>query len=98
MEKEITNNELMEFLVENMATKGDLAQMRSEMATKDDIVGVSSRIDSLELRVDAGFRMVSEEIKETNERIDRLDRRTSEDVGAVIKDLFKVKQQLNLNA
>ena len=87
MEKETTINELMEFLAENMVTKKEA----EKFATKDDV-------ESLRTEMTAGFRMVREEIKETNEKIDSLDKRTSEDVAAVMKDVFNIKQKLSFNS
>lgn len=83
MEKEITTNELMEFLQEHMVTKGDI----KNMATKADI-------ESLETKMDAGFRMISEELEEIKARLTKLEKRTLEDADAAAKDVLELRQRV----
>lgn len=80
MEKEIITNELMEFLQENMVIKNDL----KNMVTKDDIKNMATKddIEALEIKMDAGFRMIREELDDIKERLTKLEKRTLEDADA----------------
>ncbi len=94
MEKEITTNELMEFLQENMATKADL----KNMATKADIKNMATKdeIESLESKMDANFRMVMKDIDEVKEGLGRLEKMTSEDTSAMMKDIVELDNRLEI--
>jgi len=81
MEKEITMNELMEFLQENMATKADIKDLRDE-------------IDDLRVEMTAGFRMVREELDEIKARLTKLEKRTIEDADAAAKDVLELRRRV----
>ncbi len=85
MEKEITTNEIMDFLVENMATKGDIKELHEK------IEGVE---ESLRTEMSAGFRMVREELDDHKERLTRLEKRTIEDANAMGKDIIEIRQRV----
>src|SRR3989338_1973267 len=65
-------------MVKGLATKDDITAIRLEMATKDDL---------LELATRAALANVQSTVKEIKEKVDRLDKRSDEDVRAVIKDV-----------
>lgn len=80
-------NELLVFLNEQfgrMATKSDLAQLgaelRAEMVTKGEFY--------------TEIRPLQSDIAEIKETVNRLDRRTDEDIRATIKDVDKIKTYL----
>lgn len=109
MQKEITTNEIMDFLVENMATKADIAQLRSEtkadiaqlrseMATKDDIRNMATKDDIEDLRTEmtAGFRVVRQELDETKQELTKLVQRTLEDTDALAANVIDLQQRVGV--
>lgn len=98
MEKEITTNEIMDFLRENMATKVDLEQLRSEMVTKTDLERFATKTDLEDLRTEmtAGFRMIREELSETNSTLHKLAKRTLEDTDALAADVLRLDRRVEV--
>lgn len=75
MEKEVTIHEVMDYLIENMATKDD--------------------IKDLEIKMDAGFRMVREELEDIKARLTKLEKRTLEDADAAAKDILELRKRID---
>ena len=56
MDKKVTLNEIAEMLthvVKHMATTDDLADLRREMATKDQIITLHAQVNSIEMQLRA---------------------------------------------
>jgi len=92
MKKETTINELMEFLQENMVTKEEA----KFFATKDDLRSLATDVESLENKVDANFRMLTEDMGEVKEKLSRLETRTFEDTSALVKEILKLDRRLEI--
>ena len=92
MEKEITTNELMEFLQENMATKADL----KNLATKDGVRVLEKRIDALDSKLTVELRSIQNDLDEIKIRLTKLEKRTLEDVNAVVKDTIKLQRRVDM--
>lgn len=57
MAKKITLNELGDMLahvVKHMATKEDIAELRNEMATKDQVIALHAQVNSIEVELKHG--------------------------------------------
>lgn len=83
MEKEITTNELMEFLQENMVTKNDMNY------------AINNAVEKLQTEMTAGFRMVREELDEIKARLTKLEKRTLEDADAAAKDVLELRHRVD---
>lgn len=79
--------------LKGFATKDDLVAMESRMdtkfATKDDFSRLENEISSVRINM-----ATKSDIFEVKEMISRLDKRTDEDVKAVIKDVGNIKEIL----
>ena len=100
------DQELTEFLIDQfsnienkMATKDDITALSGDISELRGNV-VELREDIVELRTDVNdlksdMHEVKADVKEIKITVKRLDRRTGEDVRAVIKDVEKIKIHLN---
>lgn len=91
--------QMMEYIVENMATKTDLAEavnsVRQDLGGRIDgvenrlggvenrLTGVEIRLDNLEDKVEIGFGRLELQMSDMRERVDRIDHRTMEDINVM---------------
>ena len=99
MEKETTTNEIMEFLQENMVTKGDLKNELNNFATKEDLSALEKRfdrkIDALDNKLTIELRSISNDLDEIKTRLTKLEKRTLEDADAAAKDVLELRQRID---
>lgn len=87
-------NELMVFLAEQftkVATKEDLAELRIELR-EEMHTGFAGVRAEMATKTDLGE--VKAEIREVKSAVDRLDKRTDEDIRIIMKDFEKIKRYL----
>ncbi|MDP3985173.1 MAG: hypothetical protein Q8P82_00255 [bacterium] len=82
-EKEVTTNELLEFLQENMLTKEDAKQF----ATKDDL-------KNLEDRLAIRFSVIEQEIADIKTKLTDIENRLKEDTDALVLEVEKLKERV----
>jgi len=80
-------DELMEFLVGNVATKDDIANM----ATKDDLNDLR---DELKDEITGVIRRQEEGYEDLSLQIQTLKKQTFDDINANTGEIFKIKDQL----
>ncbi len=99
--------ELFEFLQENMATKDDLKNYATKddlknFATKDDLKNFATKddlennIEKLRLEMQAGFRMVHNELDDIKASLKRLEQKTQEDDDALLLEVSNLKKRVKV--
>ncbi len=76
---------------DNMATKDDIQGLKDNMATKDDIKNMATKDDIKNMATKDDISELSEEM---NERFDKLEKRTREDVDALARDYLKLERRV----
>ena len=91
-EKEVTTNEIMEFLQENMVTKAEA----KNFATKDDFRILEKRIDALDNKLTIELRAIHNDLDEIKVRLTKLEKRTLEDADAAAKDVLELRNRVEM--
>lgn len=89
-------DEMMEFLVGNMATKDDIADVRRDMATKDDIARLDIKIDSVRDELMQEVRSVNSDIEEIKKDLERLEKRIGEDLDIYASDIIDLRTRVKV--
>ena len=94
-------DEMMEFLVDNVATKDDIARLdsimdgvESRMATKDDIARLDAKIDEVRDELMQEIHAVRSDIDSVKRDLARLEKTMMEDSNAFAGEIVEVKDRL----
>jgi len=87
-------DDMMDFLVERMATKDDIAELRAEF--KQDIARLDHKLDQhvIELRQD--IRALRDEVESVKRDLARLEKMVVEDIDAYGKSIIELKQRVKI--
>ena len=95
-EKEITTNEIIEFLQENMVTKAEA----KNFVTKDDLRAlekkIDRKIDALDNKFTIELRSIHNDLGEIKMRLTKLEKRTIEDADAAAKDVLELRNRVDM--
>jgi len=83
-------DDMMDFLVERMATKDDIAELRAEL--KQDIAVLDHKV--IEIKQD--IRELRDEVQSVKRDLARLEKMVIEDIDAYGKSIIELKQRVKI--
>lgn len=89
MAEEITMNELMEFLQENMVTRVDLNNAIDGLRTE-----LKTEMEEMRSEMRAGFREMKAELEDIKKGLERLETKVQDDSNALTFELEKLKKRV----
>lgn len=85
--------ETVEFIKDNAAMQASVDTLQNDVSgLRNDVSGLRTEMHAGFANVDIEFRSVRGEIREVKDKVDRIDKRTEEDVNALVDDQLKLKR------
>ena len=92
MEKETSIDEVMEFLQDNMVTKQELGEFRSEI--RQEIDEFQQEFNEFRTETRDEFRLIHSELEAIKKRLDILEKRTIEDADVAVRDVLELRRRV----
>mgnify|MGYP001563306681 CR=1 FL=1 len=91
-QQDITLYEVMEFLKDNMVTKGEFGVLQKDVTDiKQDVVVIKQDISEIKIRLDN----IENELEDIKASIAKLEKKTQEDDDAVISEIENLKKRVS---
>lgn len=95
-------NEMFEFLQENMVTKAEFNEFKDEMYSfkdemysfKDEMYSFKDEMYSFKSDTESRLTSIQNELEDINKRLDDLERRTKEDADAYAADIDDLRRRI----